>query len=171
MGMDVYGNNPISEKGEYFRNNVWWWRPLWDFCEEVAPELTEGVSGHYNDGDGLDEEGAKALANILTISLAEGVVDTYEQKRKEYLESLPKEPCKYCDSTGVRTDSVGVEHGFDVQVLSDAEASALGRTIGYCNGCQGKGVTDSWETHYPFSRTNVEEFAEFLADCGGFKIC
>jgi hypothetical protein len=171
MGMDVYGNNPISEKGEYFRNNVWWWRPLWDFCEEIAPELTQGVNGHYNDGDGLDEEGAKALANILTISLSEGVVDTYEQKRKEYLDSLPKEPCKYCEATGVRTDNVGVEHGMDVQVLSDAEASALGRTIGYCNGCQGKGVTDSWETHYPFSRTNVEEFAEFLADSGGFKIC
>ena len=169
--MDVYGNNPISEKGEYFRNNVWWWRPLWDFCEEIAPELTQGVNGHYNDGDGLDEEGAKALANILTISLSEGVVDTYEQKRKEYLDSLPKEPCKYCEATGVRTDNVGVEHGMDVQVLSDAEASALGRTIGYCNGCQGKGVTDSWETHYPFSRTNVEEFAEFLADSGGFKIC
>lgn len=171
MGMDVYGNNPISERGEYFRNNVWWWRPLWDFCEEVAPDLCSGVSGHTNDGDGLDEEGAKALANILSISLSEGVVDTYEMKRKEYLESLPKEPCKYCDSTGIRTDSVGVEHGMDVQVLSDAEASALGRTIGYCNGCQGRGVTDSWETHYPFNRANVEEFAQFLADCGGFKIC
>ena len=169
--MDVYGNNPISEKGEYFRNNVWWWRPLWDFCEEIAPELVSGVQGHTNDGDGLDEEGAKALANILTISLSEGVVDTYEQKRNEYLASLPKEPCELCDSTGIRTDSVGVEHGMDVQVLSDAEASALGRTIGYCNGCSGLGWKDSWETHYPFSKVNVQEFAEFLADSGGFKIC
>jgi hypothetical protein len=171
MGMDVYGNNPISEKGEYFRNNVWWWRPLWDFCEEIAPELVSGVQGHTNDGDGLDEEGAKALANILTISLSEGVVDTYEQKRNEYLASLPKEECNLCDSTGIRTDNVGVEHGMDVQVLSDAEASALGRTIGYCNGCSGLGWKDSWETHYPFSKVNVQEFAEFLADSGGFKIC
>jgi len=171
MGMDVYGNNPISEKGEYFRNNVWWWRHLWDFCEEIATELTHGVQGHTNDGEGLDGGGAKALANILTTSLSEGVVDTYEQKRNEYLASLPKEPCKYCEATGIRTDNVGVEHGMDVQVLTDAEASALGRAIGYCNGCHGKGETDSWETHYPFSRTNVEEFAQFLADSGGFKIC
>jgi hypothetical protein len=28
MGMDVYGKEPKSDKGEYFRNNVWWWRPL-----------------------------------------------------------------------------------------------------------------------------------------------
>ena len=27
MGMDVYGLEPRKEKGEYFRNNVWWWRP------------------------------------------------------------------------------------------------------------------------------------------------
>jgi hypothetical protein len=171
MGMDVYGNNPISERGEYFRNNVWWWRPLWDFCQEVAPELVSDVQGHTNDGDGLDEEGAKALANILTISLAEGVVDTYEVKRKEYLASLPKEDCNLCDSTGIRTDDIGKEHGMDIQVLSDAEASALGRTIGYCNGCSGNGWKDSWETHYPFEKANVQEFAEFLADSGGFKIC
>lgn len=171
MGMDVYGNNPISEKGEYFRNNVWWWRPLWDFCEEVAPELTQGVSGHYNDGDGLDEEGAKALANILTISLAEGVVDTYKIKRDEYIASLPKEDCNICNTTGIRTDSVGVEYGMDVKVLSDVEASALGRAIGYCNGCLGLGWKESFETHYPFERANVEEFAGFLAECGGFRIC
>ena len=40
MGMDVYGENPKNEKGEYFRNNVWWWRPLGDFVcsnyEEIA---------------------------------------------------------------------------------------------------------------------------------------
>jgi hypothetical protein len=92
-------------------------------------------------------------------------------KRKEYLESLPKEDCKWCGNTGIRTDSVGVENGMDKQVLSDKEASALGRAIGYCNGCQGRGYTDSWETHYPFSKDNVEEFATFLAECGGFRIC
>jgi hypothetical protein len=171
MGMDVYGNNPTSERGEYFRNNVWWWRPLWDFCEEIAPELCSGVSGHTNDGDGLDEEGAKALANVLQISLAEGVVDTYEMKRKEYLSSLPKEDCKWCGNTGIRTDSVGVENGMPTKELTKAEAQELGRTIGWCNGCSGKGWTDSWETHYPFNRANVEEFATFLAECGGFRIC
>ena len=32
MGFDVYGKDPDpgSGSGEYFRNNVWWWRPLRD---------------------------------------------------------------------------------------------------------------------------------------------
>ena len=28
MGMDVYGINPRSEQGEYFRANCWSWRPI-----------------------------------------------------------------------------------------------------------------------------------------------
>ena len=39
MGMDVFGNNPRNKEGEYFRNNVWWWRPLADFILECYPEI------------------------------------------------------------------------------------------------------------------------------------
>ena len=52
MGMDVYGKAPTAEVGEYFRRNVWGWRPLWDMCLDLFPELTEKVEyGHSNDGD------------------------------------------------------------------------------------------------------------------------
>jgi hypothetical protein len=34
MGMDVYG-----ESGNYFRNNVWWWRPLANYCQAIAPHI------------------------------------------------------------------------------------------------------------------------------------
>ena len=77
MGMDVYGKNPTSEKGSYFRNNVWWWRPLWDYCLEVAPELCSDVSGHTNDGEGLDEAGAIALSEILFQELWDGKTAQY----------------------------------------------------------------------------------------------
>ena len=57
MGMDVYGKNQESEKGSYFRNNVWWWRPLWNYCEELHGDITRKVdSGYSNDGDGLDAD-------------------------------------------------------------------------------------------------------------------
>jgi hypothetical protein len=66
MGMDVYGTEPKNEKGAYFRNNVWWWRPLWEYCEFVAPELTCTVeNGYSNDVDGLDGEDAKDIAKAL----------------------------------------------------------------------------------------------------------
>ena len=32
-------------------------------------------------------------------------------------------------------------------------------------------MQEDYSAHYPFSKENVEEFCEFLEDCGGFSIC
>ena len=65
MGMDVYGKDAKNEKGEYFRRNVWGWRPLWNYCVDNYEDLVGEVSGHYNDGDGLDEAGSLELAKRI----------------------------------------------------------------------------------------------------------
>lgn len=51
MGYDIYGTKPRNKKGEYFRNNVWWWRRLWDLCVSVG-NLTpkQAARGCSNDG-------------------------------------------------------------------------------------------------------------------------
>jgi len=157
MGMDVYGNNPTSEKGEYFRNNVWWWRPLWQYCEDMAPDLCKGVSAQYNDG--------------LLETLSDGRCLIYEAQYNLEMSMLPNEDCLMCDKTGIRTDEVGKEHGMDVKALSDDKVIVLGRETGWCNGCDGMGWKPNWATNYPFSQENVREFAEFLAESGGFSIC
>lgn len=171
--MDVMGNNPISEKGEYFRNNVWWWRPLWNYCLDLDPTLEERVpNGHYNDGDGLktDEE-CKALANLLLDSISNGFADRYINERNEMISLLDWDECKWCEGTGIRTDEVGVESGMPSKALAEDKAIMYGRTHGWCNGCSGYGKTEPWESHYPLNKENMVEFAEFLADCGGFSIC
>lgn len=150
MGMDVNGKNPSSKTGEYFRNNVWWWHPLWSYCEIVAPELTAKVEhGHTNDGDGLNAEDSKTLAAILEQELKHGRTQEYESAHTAKLNALPDEECWLCKGTGTRGDMV-VDHG--------------------CNGCKGKGKVRPHSTHYPFSVENVQEFAAFLKDCGGFEI-
>jgi hypothetical protein len=171
MGMDVYGKAPKSERGEYFRNNVWWWRPLWDYVITVAPDLTEGVNGHYNDGDGLNAEGAEKLSQILMISLSDGTCEAYEKRYYEEMAELPNDPCIICQSTGIRTDAVGQEGGQPTKELPEDKAIILGRTHGWCNGCDGLGWRPNWQTSYPFKQQNVREFAEFLAESGGFEIC
>lgn len=170
MGMDVFGRKPVSERGEYFRNNVWWWRPLWSYCCDVAPELCDTVSGHYNDGDGLDENGAKALSEILFREINNGNTAVYEAGYNKALSELPRHSCNFCDGTGIRTDKVGQEMGMPSRELSSDVAIIVGRTHGYCNGCNGEGLVDDWGTSYPFSVDNVKEFAEFLAESGGFNI-
>lgn len=174
MGMDVYGREPKSEKGSYFRNNVWWWRPLWEYCCEVGAEIIDdevASGGHYNDGIGLDEDDAVALAKTLQAELDSGRTAEYERKHNEFRASLPRENCEFCGATGIRTDEVGVEMGMPTKALDEAEAILTGRTHGWCNACRGVGTTESWQSSYPFSADNVREFAEFCAESGGFQIC
>ena len=153
MGMDVVGVNPINETGKYFRNNVWWWRPLWDYCVSVYPPC-EKVSGHYNDGDGMDLRHSLQLANVLRKEISSGRTAQYAENYKKFQETVPDEQCQICDGTGQRPDG-----------LYGVEWKGKG-----CNGCDGKGTKRPWVTEYPFTVENVEEFANFLDCCGGFQI-
>ncbi|HEP8940006.1 TPA: hypothetical protein VDU81_004100 [Pseudomonas aeruginosa] len=154
MGMDVFGQSPVSERGEYFRNNVWWWHPLWEYCERLAPDLIPSDNlGHSNDGWGLDGPASLELANRLAAALTAGEVEQYENAYAAFLAALPDEPCTICAGTGKR-----------------AEPPHTGAGTLPCNGCEGSGRRPHFATHYPFSAENVREFAAFLRDCGGFNI-
>lgn len=169
MGMDVVGKNATSKTGEYFRNNVWMWRPLWDYCVMLAPELCGDVLGG-NDGDGLDTEGAEDLSAVLFNELAAGRTAEYEQAHNQMIADLPRHDCPHCDATGIRTDSVGLSMGMPTRELEPEIQILTERTHGWCNACGGEGKIDDWRAAYPFITENVRRFAEFLAECGGFSI-
>lgn len=153
MGMDVYGNNPRSEKGEYFRNNVWWWHPLWSYIEATFPELASKVeNGHSNDGSGLNAHDSYKLSQLLKIKLKDGSVAEYEKEYNDELQILRVE--LEAAQNKVRELSLNSS-----QEEIEKKVKELEFDTGY------------WALHYPFSEENVKEFAEFLEFCGGFKIC
>lgn len=170
MGMDVIGRKPTAKAGEYFRNNIWWWHPLWEYCHHVAPEICEGVLGHSNDGDGLPGDGARKLAQVLRRELESGRTKEHADEHESRRKSLPRHTCDQCDGTGIRSDDVGRNMGMPERDLTGEQAERLGRSSGWCNGCDGEGLRESWEASYFFSEENVAEFAEFLEHSGGFRI-
>ena len=172
MGMDVYGNAPGTELGEYFRNNVWYWKPLAEYICDTFPELagSEPELWFSNDGYGLDADGSFALGNALMAAIASGETEAYRLRYMAHQADLPREDCTYCNTTGIRTDQVGQEMGMIDKALSPEVASLVGRDFGWCNACDGVGTRDHWLMNYPFDTENVKEFAEFLKDCGGFQI-
>jgi hypothetical protein len=178
MGMDVYGNNPTSETGDYFRLNVWWWHPLANYCCEVAPEITAPCTHwHSNDGDGLDAERAGALAEALQREISAGRTAAYEKIYTSKQEMAPNEPCDICDGTGTRKPVPERElpEGDEVFVMfcgPEPEIGAGDPNNGgiKCNGCDGTGTVRPWATNYPFSVEKVEKFVAFLRECGGFCI-
>jgi len=123
--MDEYHE---ANPGVYFRNNVWWWRPLWDFvCLQCNDFMTDEQKsgGNYNDGKLIDQETAAKIGTKLKILLEDGTVDRWEDHIKERNEELKKSKDK------------------DEQFFGN----------------------------YPFRRDNVEHFAKFCLESGGFEIC
>ena len=76
-----YEDNP----GIYFRNNVWYWRPLWDYvCKNVTSLTAEDHEhGHSNSGWQISEEKAIAIAGVLYALLEDGSVKTAEEMHIE----------------------------------------------------------------------------------------
>jgi hypothetical protein len=172
MGMDVFGKNPTNKVGKYFRRNVWGWHPLWEYVENVHPEIAGLVKhAHSNDGDGLGAVKSAELARHLRDDIDNGVVAEYVAERNKHLSELPREECNLCNGSGIRTDEVGVEHGHPTRELEPEIAIIVGRTHGWCNKCQGEGLVDSFALSYYLDESDIEEFARFLEYCGGFKIC
>jgi len=186
MGFDLYGLNPMGDvpkpvitdwedekqtgdylkyqnetPGSYFRANVWWWRPLWQYisvaCEDILTEK-DMERGEYNDGHKISKTKANRIASRLKLADKNGEIMKYESEYKAYLNSLPEEDCNICEGTGVREDEIGKE--------------AREKNEEYkCNGCLGKGKRDNFGTHYPFESEEVMRFAEFCEQSGGFEIC
>lgn len=64
MGMDVYGKNPTTKEGEYFRANIWSWRPIHALCETVLKRKLPGWE--FNEGAGFEtQEECSTLADGL----------------------------------------------------------------------------------------------------------
>lgn len=141
--MDVFGKKPHSKRGEYFRNNVWWWHPLWDYCCEVDPELVDKVpEAHSNSGDGLNAFDARQLAFKLTEEIESGRTEKYVTAYYEHIKKLPKEKCI---------------------VITEDHTN--------CHLCSGTKLIEPFQLHYHINVENVQEFKDFLMDCGGFSIC
>jgi len=152
MGFDIYGHKPINKKGDYFRNNVWWWRPLWDYvvgtCDDILTDSDMNAGG-FNDGHLISAKKAEKIAERLKLLVKQGHTEKYRKQRNKELKALPLEICQHCKGTGKRNDKY---------------------VKGKCNGCNGTGEKKATATWYAFDVENVKEFAKFCKNSGGFKI-
>ena len=140
-----------ANPGVYFRNNVWWWRPLWQFvCERFDDILTDEDKerGEYNDGHLISEDVAMQIGVELTAMLESGRVQEYADNYKKMINSLPQVDCHVCD---------GNNYG--------------NHKKRECKSCNQTGLKDDWAKSYPFDVENVREFAVFCLESGGFTIC
>ena len=86
MGFDLYSlGNYKTEDGKYFRNNVWWWRPLANFiCEETnLIDDNDKKEWQHNNGHKVDSVLAKQIATQLKALIKNGKVSKAIQQNEE----------------------------------------------------------------------------------------
>jgi len=153
-----------SQKGTYFRNNVWWWRPLAEYVLKETKVILEGDQDgwHYNDLHKVSKEDAEQIAKQLRYLIESGHTkkfakdwETRRKKIEKHNDKVAKELEKHCQEVKKRL-------GKDLAPKDFPKADH-----------------DKWERiyrkrnhdgSYPFSVENVEEFAEFCENSGGFSI-
>ena len=91
MGFDLNGVDPISKKGEYFRANVWWWRPLWKFvcvnCDDILNEKDIEEGSWNNMFEIIDKKAIKIADRIYDLD-KKGEIKKYEKEYKKEIDNL-----------------------------------------------------------------------------------
>ena len=152
--------------GEYFRNNVWFWRPLWNFvcrnCEDIL-EIEDMEGGDSNSGYEVSARKAELIGKRLSALLADGTVDEAHKlsalnvaeakAHNEIIEEELEDIKKACEK----------EHGEDLVPAKYPEPYNTQWNETYAK--------KDWTASYPFEKENVENFAKFCLESGGFSIC
>lgn len=150
---DAQDKHQHETPGIYFRNNVWWWRPLWQYIIDISGNLltpTQRHGGFENSCVEIPEHITRAISRRLSHEISSGNHKKYEREYRKSISELPLEDCEHCETTGQRDWGEGQKD---------------------CNACDGKGQRESWEASYPFDVENVENFRIFLEQSGGIQIC
>lgn len=139
--------------GYYFRNNVWYWRPLWFFvCNEIAPKILSSddlEKGMYNDGHVISAIKANHIADKIKEFDKSGELNAFAEEFEETRNSLPKVLCEVCSGKGFLNNE---------------------SYQGKCKGCDGEGKDYPIQKQYPLCADNIRDFGKFCRHSGGFAI-
>ena len=159
-----------ANPGEYFRANVWFWRPIWNFVCEVCPDiLTEEdyKRGHYNDNHLIEEDRAKDIAKRLREKM-----DLARERQKKYDNDAPNKEKfnKMLEDAGnfifekiSKPKSELITCPGDMQIHDPENYERWEKLTHYGN-------LKFDEMSYPINAKAIEEFAEFAEHSGGFRI-
>ena len=152
--------------GDYFRSNVWWWRPLASYVIQYTGCVDENDAEMWstNDGHEVDDETAQQIHNQLQVLIESGHTqkfqDDYEKERKiaeEHNDKVEKELKKFCNSVEKKLGKTNLAPNDFPKADKEKWDKIYNKR--------------KWSASYPFSVEHVKEFAEFCRFSGGFKIC
>ena len=155
----------LNQSGTYFRNNVWWWRPLAEYVlnyTKVIPEH-EQESWQYNDCTEVSKQNAEMIAQQLDHLIKVGHTKQFEKDYEKTRKKIEKHNEKVEKELETFSQSVKKKMRNDNLAPKDFPEEDHKKWQEIYNKRNSSGS-------YPFSEENVKEFSEFCKNCGGFTI-
>jgi|TARA_B100000900_G_scaffold343789_1_gene307668 hypothetical protein len=154
-----------SQSGTYFRNNVWWWRPLADYVLRFTKVIPENEHEHwgYNDCYEVSKQNAEMISQQLDHLIKSGHCKTYENQFEKNRKIIEKHNDLIEKELELFTKLVQKKMNDDSLVPRDFPKSDYKKWNKILNKRNSTG-------NYPFSVDNVKEFSEFCKNSGGFSI-
>lgn len=122
----------FDHPGNYFRNNVWWWRPLWaTVAKHCADFITENdiEQGCYNNGHKITKTKARKIAKRLKEKIADNTIpqeiETYETER------LKMEKQAEAETDRTKQTALELASGYPASLENVEEF------IAFCEKCEG----------------------------------
>ena len=166
MGFDLYSTGKHkTPKGEYFRNNVWWWRRLADFVCTHTGVIAEKdkKAWQHNDGHEVSDVEALQIAKQLKALIKDGTVskaihETEEESKKADENNKHVELCHHMlrEKVEKETGKKGLAPADYPKEHHDTWAWIQSKY--------------SYNSSYPFTMENVERFIKFCEESNGFTI-
>ena len=156
--------------GDYFRANVWGWRPIWSFVCEVCPDiLTEEdfKRGQYNDNHLIEEDRARDIAKRLRekMDLARKRQKQYEAEapNKEKFNKMLENAANFIFNKISKPKSEFITCPGDMETHDPENYKRWEILMHYHN-------IKFDEMSYPINAESIKEFANFAEHSGGFRI-
>ena len=122
MGFDVYGIDPKNDMGEYFRANIWYWRPLWDYVCSINKDIIskeDWQKGHYNDGYEIDEKRALKMAERIDKAIKRGEVAKAKQEYDNPNAEHPGQLIEDIFMKALNIEPPNMSHPFDISAVKE----------------------------------------------------
>ena len=153
--------------GSYFRNNIWWWRPLADLILDKCSDLITHEQAneiHINSGRRFSKGTSIAIANRLQSLVDSGWID----KHKKEVDARIKIAKKHNEKIEKKLDDLRV---VITKLRPNQNLAPNDYPFPYNKRWEEIHNQKDWGESYPFNKENVIEFIKFSKASGGFEIC
>jgi len=167
MGFDLYSTKKHhTEKGGYFRNTVWYWRPLADYVLEHTGVIDEKDKRlwHSNDNLHVSKETAQQIANQLKALIEQGHTKKHIKKIEQIRKSAIEHNTKVAKLFELLKLKVEKETGKEAPIPREYPKEDHDLWEFICN-------LQDYRYSYSFDMENVKDFIEFCEHSEGFTIC